>query len=189
MGNQIFLFSALLQEFYVTTQAFLLLMHSQSYLLCIARYPSYMNVHFQQLHRTTAEIIFRYGNISFRTTAEIIFRHGNISFFLFLVKKPLKQTNKQTKKPKPRFGCKIFGNSLTFLTECFCVHSKVSSKSPKLLFKGNLESKLTDRLSIDSFMYELPYDPLSLWQAAIWYTNTIEKGLVWSLAEKRTWAT
>lgn len=57
------------------------------------------------------------------------------------------------------------------------------------MFEGNLVSKFTDRLSNDSFMYELPYYPLSLGQAAIWYMNTIEKGLVWSMAKIRTWVT
>lgn len=96
---------------------------------------------------------------------------GTFLFSFFLVKK---NQNKPTSKQKhPRFGCKIFGNSLTFLTECFCVHSKVSSKSPQLLFKGNLASAY--RLSIDSFTNELSYYPFSLRQCAIWYINTIEK--------------
>lgn len=140
-------------------------MHSKSYSLCIARYFSYMNVHFQQLHTATAEIILS---------------HGNISYFFFLVKKkkPKKPQNKPTSKQKTkhRFGCKIFGNSLTFLTECFCVHSKVSSKTPKLLLEGNLDSKFTDRHSIDSFMYELSYYPLSLGQADIWHHKHHREG-------------
>lgn len=161
MGNQIFLFSALLQEFYVTTQAFLLLMHSQSYLLCIARYPSYMNVHFQQLHRTTAEIIFRYGNISFRTTAEIIFRHGNISFFLFLVKKPLKQTNKQTKKKKTNLdlAAKYLATVWHFWQSASVFIVKFLPKVPSCYSKATWSQSLQTDLALTPLCMSYPTTP------------------------------